>query len=130
MTRLMIFASVVAIGGLIAVTQTVRAQAGDSAAQEAHHPATEQAATMQNQQTQMMGVHQKMMADMKAMDARLDALMTTMNAATGDARVDAIADVVTAVVQQRATMHDGMMQMHGQMMNQMMKRTMSDQGGQ
>ena len=38
-------------------------------------------------------MQQKMMADMKAMDAKLDALVTKMNAAKGDAKVDAIAQL-------------------------------------
>jgi hypothetical protein len=132
MTRLTLLASLLAIGGLVAATPSVYAQAEASAAQqqtqEEHHPAGDQPADANAQAAQMMsmqqkmtmGMQQKMMSDMKAMDATLDALVTKMNAAKGDAKVDAIAELVTAVVRQRATMHDGMMQMHGQMMKMMM----------
>ena len=75
---------------------------------------------------------QKMMAEMKAMDATLDVLMTKMNAATGEAKVDAIAELLTAIVQQRAAMHDRMMQMQSQMMGQMMQmhgQMMKQMGG-
>ena len=56
------------------------------------------------QEAQTMQMHQKMMADMKAMDEKLNALVPKMNAATGEAKVNATADVVRAVVQQCASM--------------------------
>ena len=64
----------------------------------------------------MMAMQQKTMADMKAADATLDALVTKMNSAEGGAKVDAIAALLTTMVQQHKTMREGMMQMHGRMM--------------
>ena len=53
--------------------------------------------------------------DMTASNAKLDALVTKMNAAQGQAKVDAIAELLTALVQQHQTMHGNM----GQMMSMM-----------
>ncbi len=64
----------------------------------------------------MMKMHEQMMAEMKANDAKLDALVAQMNAASGPARVDAVAAVVTELVRQQKAMHQHMGQMHGQMM--------------
>jgi hypothetical protein len=65
-----------------------------------------------------------MMADMKAGDAKLDALVKDMNAATGEARVTAIAAVVNELVHQHHAMHGRMGQMHQHMMGpgMMMRR--------
>jgi type II secretory pathway component PulM len=67
-----------------------------------------------------MAQHQKMMEEMKAMDARLDGLVQKMNAAQGQAKTDATAATVTELVQQRKTMHERMMSMHQGMMGHMM----------
>ena len=56
-----------------------------------------------------------MMANMMAADAKLDALVKTMNEARGTARVDAVAAVVNALVEQHRTMR-GMMGGHMSMM--------------
>ena len=105
MTRFRIFASVLVIGGLIAVTQSVHAQAGASAAsqqaREEYHLTGDQPPVTQAQEAHMMGMQQGMMANMKAMDDMLDALATKMNAATGDANVEVITDLLAAIVQQR-----------------------------
>jgi septal ring factor EnvC (AmiA/AmiB activator) len=68
----------------------------------------------------MMAQHQKMMEEMKAMDARLEGLVQKMNAAQGQAKTDATAATVTELVQQRRTMHERMMTMHQGMMGHMM----------
>jgi hypothetical protein len=72
----------------------------------------------------MMKMHEQMMADMKAADSRLDALVKDMNAASGEAKVNAVATVVTELVRQQKSMHDRMGQMHQQMMmgGMMMKK--------
>ena len=67
----------------------------------------------------MMAEHEKMMTEMKAADQRLDALVTKMNAASGQAKVDATAATVTEIVAQRRTMRDRMMGMHEGMMSHM-----------
>ena len=67
----------------------------------------------------MMAEHEKMMTEMKAADQRLDALVTKMNAASGQAKADATAATVTEIVAQRQTMRDRMMGMHEGMMSHM-----------
>ncbi|HZI82175.1 MAG TPA: hypothetical protein VFD69_21815 [Vicinamibacterales bacterium] len=56
--------------------------------------------------------------DMKASSAKLDELVTKMNAAQGQAKVDAMAELLTALVQQHQSMHGNM----GQMMSEMQKK--------
>jgi septal ring factor EnvC (AmiA/AmiB activator) len=75
---------------------------------------------MQASCEEMMARHQKMMDEMKAMDARLDGLVQKMNTAQGQAKVDAMAAAVTELVQQRKTMHERMMTMHQGVMGHMM----------
>lgn len=69
----------------------------------------------------MMADHERMMADVKAADQRLDELAVKMTAASGQAKVDATAAVVTEMVDQRKTMREGMMRMHQGMMSHMME---------
>lgn len=49
----------------------------------------------------MMAMRQKMMADDKAADARLQPLIDKMNAAKGEAKVDAMAAAITELIRQR-----------------------------
>ena len=69
----------------------------------------------------MMAEHEKMMADMKAADQRLDDLVAKMNAASGMDKTAATATVVTEMVTQDRTMRDGMMKMQQDMMSHMME---------
>jgi hypothetical protein len=69
----------------------------------------------------VMADHEKMMAEMKAADERVDGLVTNMNSASGQAKVDAIAATVTEIVAQRRTMRERMMGMHQEMMTHMME---------
>ena len=69
----------------------------------------------------MMANHEKMMAEMKAADQRLDGLVAKMNAASDQGKVDATAAVVTEIAAQRKTMREGMMTMHEGMMGHMME---------
>lgn len=64
----------------------------------------------------MMKMHEQMMAEMRAADAKLDALAKDMNDAKGDAKVNAVAAVVNELVRQHKAMHGRMGQMHQQMM--------------
>jgi hypothetical protein len=64
----------------------------------------------------MKKMHEQMMADMKAGDAKLDALVSEMNAASDTAKVNAIAAVVSELVRQHKAMHQHMGQMHQHMM--------------
>jgi len=74
----------------------------------------------QSNMPDMMKMHERMTAQMKANDAKLDALVTQMNAATGSAKVDAVATVVTELVRQQKAMHEHMGQMHAMMGRGMM----------
>ncbi|MEZ5318348.1 MAG: hypothetical protein R2752_13190 [Vicinamibacterales bacterium] len=129
MTRLTIAATILAVGAAFGTarlaTTPVLASVSQAAAQpqdhQEHHPTAAQQADLQEQERQMMQMHQQMMADMKTMDDRLTTLVATMKSATGDTKVDAIAELVAAIVEQRGTMRDRMMGMHGQMMGHMMQ---------
>jgi hypothetical protein len=63
--------------------------------------------------------HDKMMADMKAADARLEALAQTMTSARGDDKVAAMEALLTEVVKNQVDMHRHMAMMHDHMMSQM-----------
>jgi hypothetical protein len=65
---------------------------------------------------EMMKMHEQMMAQMKASDAKLDALVKDMNAAAGEARITAMAAVVNELARQTRAMHERMGQMHQHMM--------------
>jgi len=68
----------------------------------------------------MMAMRQKMMADQKESDARLQSLIDKMNAAKDSAKVDAMATLVTELVRQRTTDRQSMNQMSQMMMPNMM----------
>jgi hypothetical protein len=78
----------------------------------AEHAAPAQQPTM----PEMTKRHQQMMADMKAGDAKLAALVNEMNAAAGDAKINAVAAVVNEMVRQQRAMHGHMAEMHQHMM--------------
>ena len=63
--------------------------------------------------------HDKMMADMKAADARLEALAQTMKSARGNDKVRAMQELLTELVQNQVDMHRQMSMMHDHMMSQM-----------
>jgi hypothetical protein len=65
----------------------------------------------------MMKMHERMMAEMKAGDVTLDALVKDMNSATGDAKINAVARVVSELVRQHKAMVERMGEMHQQMMD-------------
>jgi hypothetical protein len=119
MTRLTLFTSALAIVGFIGVVQypTVLEAAAPRASQqdhEAHHPLGSPPPVSQAQEAGMVDMHQRMMAEMVAVDSKLDALVAKMNAATGEAKLQAIAELLTAIVEERTAMRSGMMQMQGQ----------------
>ena len=91
----------VLLGVLFSGGPDVRAQASPS-----RNPAASPPMAMQGQ----------MMAERKAADARLDALVMTMNAARGEARLDAAIAVINELVSQRNAMADRMERMHQHMM--------------
>ena len=63
--------------------------------------------------------HDKMMADMKTADARLQALAQTMASARGDDKVAAMQALLTELVENQVDMHRHMAMMHDHMMSQM-----------
>jgi hypothetical protein len=63
--------------------------------------------------------HDKMMADMKAADARLEALAQTMTSARGADTVVAMQALLTELVKNQIDMHRHMAMMHDHMMSQM-----------
>lgn len=69
---------------------------------------------------EMMKMHEQMMSEMKATDAKLDALAKGMNTATGNAKVNAVAAVVNELVTQHKAMRAHMDGMGQQMMQMMM----------
>ena len=95
-------------GSRLAALEPQQSQAGGGAAQPPNMMMTPQ---------QMMTMHQQMMSDMKAADAKLDQLVNEMNSATGDAKVAAIAKAVTELVNQQKGMHVRIGSMYEQMMN-------------
>jgi hypothetical protein len=64
----------------------------------------------------MMKMHEKMMADMKASQAKLDDLAKKMNSATGEAKVSAMAELLNELVRDHRMMGDHMGTMHQHMM--------------
>src|SRR5574338_676711 len=85
-----------------------RAQQTSTHEQHQHSQAAQQRAGMMD--------HDKMMADMKAADARLEALAEKMDLAQGDDKVRAIQDVVSELVKNQIDMHQRMAMMHDHMM--------------
>jgi HPt (histidine-containing phosphotransfer) domain-containing protein len=57
----------------------------------------------------------KMMSDMKARDAKIEALVQKMNTATGAGKTEAIADLLVALVEDRQAMRSSMMSMMNMM---------------
>jgi hypothetical protein len=75
--------------------------------------------SMPTRQSGAMMNHDKMMADMNAADARLDALVQTMKSAGGNDKVRAMQELMTELVQNQVDMHRQMSMMHDHMMSQM-----------
>jgi hypothetical protein len=63
--------------------------------------------------------HDKMMADMKAADARLEALAQTMKSARGHDQIGAMQALLAELVHNQVDMHRHMSKMHDHMMSQM-----------
>ncbi len=65
--------------------------------------------------------HAKMMAEMKAADARLESLAANMKSAQGDEKIRAMQDLLDQLVQNEISMHREMAMMHDHMMSGMHK---------
>ncbi len=110
--------------GCAAVVMSAASGVAAQTPPEHKHPAAAQAkpATgMAAKEHAMMAEHDKMMADMKAADQRLDDLVVKMNTASGLDQSAATSNVVTEMVAQRKLMRDGMMKMQAGMMAHMME---------
>jgi len=109
------------VGGMAAA---ISASPGLAAqASPAQQPATQKASPPSDMAARcqaMMADQEKMMAEVKAADLRLDDLVGKMNAASGMEKAAATAAVVNEMVTQRRAMRDGMMKMQHQMMAHMM----------
>ena len=115
---------VAVVSGVLAGAMTIAPAHGWQVSPEehaTHHPAAEagKAAPAQTKPApQAKGMAGMPGMDMKASNAKLDELVTKMNAAQGQAKVDAMAELLTALVQQHQSMHGNM----GQMMSEMQKK--------
>lgn len=112
---------------MLAACALVAATAGIGLAGQTHdpqHAAADKAkptSGMAAKDHAMMADHEKMMADMKIADQRLDTLITKMNAATGMEQPAATASAVTEMVAQSRTMRETMMKAQQGMMSHMME---------
>jgi hypothetical protein len=120
--------SVLVVGLALGAAPLLAAEAAQEAPppqHQQHHPEQAQKPQTPGKMTMdcetMMASRQKMMEEMKAMDAKLDGLVQTMNSATGQAKIDATAAVVSELVTQRKAMRDGMAKGQGAMMQHMME---------
>jgi hypothetical protein len=77
---------------------------------------------MTEQHKDWQAKHDKMVAEMKAMDSRLDEKLAAMNAAKGDQKVEAMAAVINELVSQRKEMRGNFGPMHQGMRCPMMKQ--------
>jgi len=77
---------------------------------------------------EMMAMRQSMRAEQASADAKLNDLVATMNAASGEKKVDAIAAVVSEMVAQRQARHEKMAAMHGKMKAAMASCPMMQKG--
>jgi hypothetical protein len=99
------------LAGALGVATSAAQQGATGAHPESHGaPATQAAGQMD---------HDKMMAEMKAADARLEKLNAAMKSAKGDAQIRAMQDLLSELVQNQVSMHAHMSMMHEQMMGQM-----------
>jgi hypothetical protein len=62
------------------------------------------------------------MADIKAVDARLEALALTMKSARGDDKIRAMQDLLTELVQNQVAMHRQMSMIGEHVMSQMPRK--------
>jgi len=115
MRRLMLAASIVLILSSASLTKSFN-PATDLAAQAASSQGSQPREQSPSNMQDMMKMHEQMVAEMKAADSRLDALVKEMNAAKGETKVNAAAAVVTELVRQQKSVHDRMGQMQEQMM--------------
>ncbi len=103
----------IALVATVGVPMLVAAQAPSTPAEHQHEHASAQSQSPPSNQHEMMQMHQKMMAEITAMDQKLDSLVAQMNAAQGQAKVDAIAAVINEMNNDRKQMMEHMTSMMG-----------------
>jgi hypothetical protein len=113
MVTMLIAVALLTVGGLLGQ----RAMAGPQS-----QASTSSGSQQPSMMPDMMKMHQQMMADMKADNAKLADLAKQMNAAPGDAKLDATVAVVNELVRQHQAMVDHMSKMSEHMMGRMMKK--------
>ncbi len=138
MTTFKLLITPLAIAGAGTLVSPAQAQTSGTAAPTAQAPAPQDhsahrpdadPAQSAKPADAMAGMQGKMMADMKAQDAKLAALTAKMKAAKGDAKTAAMEELLTALVDQHTSMRNGMMQMQGAMMMQMHEQMMKPMAG-
>lgn len=112
-----IAACLLASSGLFAIAQTTN--------HSQHHPTVKSKAKaakpMQMDMCKTMMAEKKaMMEHMKEMDTKMEGLVSTMEGATGDAKVEAISAAVKEMVAQRIMTNKAMADMDAKMMEHMM----------
>lgn len=117
--KILLAASAVCAAVLVSAVTEVRAQAPPPPVK--HETADKADADMTARCQAMMAEREKKLAEMKASDARLDALVATMNAASAADKATATAAVVTEMVAQRRSMRTGMDRMQHGAMGHMME---------
>ncbi len=125
MSRIVGFGVAGALAAVSGSATVAKARAVASTAQQQAAPAPSVNARKPEPGSMMMGQHmmamrQKMMADDKAADARLQPLIDKMNAAKGEAKVDAMVAVITELIRQRTGTREQMTQLSQMMMPNMM----------
>jgi len=116
--RILVGASVLAVA-IISVASWNGPVVASAQHEHEHGTAADAAAPPQGMHD-MTKMHDAMTAEMKAADARLDALVNDMNTATGEDRIAALTAVVNEVVRQ----HKGMGARMGEMQQMMGGRAM------
>jgi len=105
-SRVILLMTISAVAGFLAAPARMQGQAAAGAQHEQHLPGG---------QADMMS----MMSRMRANDAKLDELVTEMNAAEGTLKLEAITQLLTALVEERRDVYEPMMANAMSMMSMM-----------
>jgi hypothetical protein len=119
MKRVLILASVTGFVVLLGSWPGVgvdRASGAALSAAGSPAPQAGQAMQMGTPMQDMMKMHEKMMTEMKATQAKLDEIAKAMNSATGQAKVSPMAELLNELVRSHRMMGDHMATMHQHMM--------------
>ena len=112
---------VLGLGSLRSTSVTSSAEVALGASSAPAGPQEMRGMQMGMQMPEMMKMQDKMMADMKASQGKMDDLVKKMNGATGDAKISAMAELLTELVREHKAMSEGLGGMDRQMMGMMGK---------